>query len=384
MVSFLTDLSSEMIYPLLPIFVSTVLGGGVIALGLIEGVAESTAALLKVFSGIWTDRSSRRKPLILAGYGLAGSVRPLIGLAASWPAVILIRFLDRVGKGLRTSPRDAMIADAADPKLRGTAFGFHRSMDHAGAVVGPLIAAGLLSLAGFSLRTVFLLSAVPAVLTILLLAVGVKEGAAAGAPVAHPAAIAGLWRSLGSDFKWLLAALLVFTLGNASDAFILLRLSAAGVPTPWVAGLWSAHHIIKLLATYSGGRLSDRLGRRRMVLTGWFLYSLIYFGFGFAQTRSSLVLLFLAYGVYFGLTEPTERAWVTDLAPPEGRGTAFGFYHGVIGLASLPASLIFGFVWQAFGSRIAFLCGAGLAFLGALLLLGVGKAGQPHSSTQPA
>jgi MFS family permease len=360
-VSFFTDFSSEMIYPLLPVFLSTVLGAGAIALGVIEGVAESTAALLKVVSGIWTDRASRRKPFILAGYGLSSVVRPLIGLARVWPVVLLFRFMDRVGKGVRTSPRDALIADVTAQEVRGTAYGFHRSMDHAGAVVGPLAAAGLLALAGVSLRHVFLLAAVPAAVVIAILFFAVREPAAQPRAAAQPLALWSQWRGLGRDFKVLLLALLVFTLGNSTDMFLLLRLSGAGVPAEWVAMLWALHHVVKMVATYWGGHLSDAWGRRRPVILGWAVYAAVYAAFATVHHTAGLVAVFLAYGVYFGLTEPAEKAWVADLVPRELRGTAFGYYHGTIGLAALPASALFGLLWYAFGASVAFLTGAALA-----------------------
>ncbi|MBI4457163.1 MAG: MFS transporter [Acidobacteria bacterium] len=367
--SFFTDFSSEMIYPLLPLFLSSILGAGALALGVIEGVAESTAALLKVVSGVWTDRSAQRKPLILAGYGIAGVIRPLIGFATSWPFVMGMRFLDRVGKGLRTSPRDALIADVTNPGQRGTAYGFHRSMDHAGAVIGPLVAAGLLAFEKMSLRHIFFLAAIPAAVVMIILALGVDEP-----PIRRQTSLQGQflrehWRHLGTDFKFLLLAVLVFTLGNSSDAFFLLRLSGAGVPVAWVAALWSLHHIVKMVATYAGGTLSDTVGRRRLVLSGWFVYALIYFAFAMVHSRSALIAVFVAYGIYFGLTEPTERAWVADLVPQHLRGTAFGYYHSVVGLGSLPASLIFGFVWQTWGAPVAFFVGAVLAAAAAALLL---------------
>ena len=371
LVSFFTDLSSEMVYPLLPIFLSTVLGGGAMTLGIIEGIAESTASLLKVVSGIWTDRMRHRKPLILAGYGISGLVRPLIGLATVWPFVLAIRFIDRVGKGLRTSPRDALIADTTDIAHRGSAYGFHRSMDHAGAVVGPLVAAGLLAFGYISLRHVFLLSAIPAAVVIIVLMAGVKEPRIPLKQTPQPSGLSGHWQELGRDFKYLLTALLVFTLGNSTDAFLLLRLSYAGVPAAWVGVLWSMHHVIKMLFTYTGGRLSDRIGHRRMILFGWIVYAVIYFAFAMTDSPGMLIVIFLAYGVYFGLTEPVERALVANLVPAHLRGTAFGYYHGTIGLGALPASLIFGFIWQFFGVPAAFLTGAGFAAVASVLLMRV-------------
>ena len=376
-VSLLTDLSSEMIYPLLPIFLASVLGAGAMALGLIEGVAESTAALLKVASGIWTDRTRRRKPLVVAGYTLSGMMRPLIGLAAAWPAVLALRFADRVGKGLRTSPRDALIADVTDASARGTAYGFHRAMDHAGAVLGPLVAAVLLNFAGLPLRQVFLLSAIPAVAVLVVLLLGVKEPPLGGAESPVAPKILAPWSALGPDYRRLLLAVLVFTLGNSTDAFLLLRLSQTGVSTAGIALLWSAHHVVKMAANYYGGRLSDRVGPRAMILAGWLFYAAIYLTFGWLTSAPALIAVFLAYGIYFGLTEPAERAWVASLVPPQLRGTAFGWYHCAIGLAALPASVAFGLLWQQWGAAVAFTAGAFLAALAAALLPGArdGKEG---------
>jgi MFS family permease len=369
MVSFFTDLSSEMIYPLLPVFLASVLGAGAVSLGLIEGLAEATAALLKVASGTWSDRVKSRKPMILGGYGLSGLVRPLVGLAGAWPFVLLIRFADRVGKGIRSSPRDALIADATPLEHRGMAYGLHRSMDHAGAVVGPLVAAGLLAF-GLGLRSVFLLAMVPSVLVVLVILVGVKEVRKASVSAAPLVPWKG-FRRLGRDYRRLLLALLVFTLGNSTDAFLLLRMSQAGVAASSVALLWAAHHGVKMAATFAGGRMADRIPPKALVAAGWLFYAAVYLGFAFIDSASGLVALFLAYGTYFGLTEPAEKAWVAGLAPAKLRGTAFGFYHGVIGIAALPASLLFGAVWQWAGGVAAFCMGASLAALAAVLLLRV-------------
>ncbi|MBM3791156.1 MAG: MFS transporter [Acidobacteria bacterium] len=367
-VSLLTDMSSEMIYPLLPLFLSGVLGAGAVALGLMEGVAESTAALLKLGSGIWADRMRRRKPLILTGYGLAGIVRPLIGLATVWPAVLLLRFLDRIGKGLRSSPRDALIADATPVEIRGKAYGFHRAMDHAGAVIGPLAAAGLLSIRGITLRHVFLLAALPAALVMAVLVVAVRETAPRASRSSAGLRLRQHWHALGPAYHYLLLAVLIFTLGNSSDTFLLLNLSQAGVPAVWVAALWSAHHVVKMLATWFFGSLSDRQGCRRLIAAGWILYAAVYLGFGIAGSIAWMVPVFLVYGVHFGLTEPAEKAWISRLVPENLRGTAFGLYHGAIGMGALPASLLFGWLWQVMGPATAFTTGAALALVAAAIL----------------
>ena len=376
--SLLTDLSSEMIYPLLPLFLSTVLGAGPLYLGLIEGVAEAVASILKILSGIWTDRTARRKPIILLGYGISGAMRPLIGLAGGWTAVFGLRLLDRVGKGIRTSPRDTLIADAVPPEHRGAAYGFHRMMDHAGAVMGPLVAAALIAWAGLSLRSVFLCAAIPAAMVMVVLALFVKEPARPQTNTS-PHAVFSLkpWREFAPAFKWVMLALFVFTLGNSSDAFILLLLGNAGIPPAGIAVLWSIHHVVKMVSSYAGGVLSDKFGRRALVLAGWAAYAACYLGFALIESQAALVALFLAYGICFGLMEPSEKAWVAELAPARLRGTAIGYYHGIVGMGSLPAGLIFGGVWHAFGAPAAFGMGAALAFVGSAILLAVRTPRQP-------
>ena len=367
-VSLFTDFASEMIYPLVPAFLTDVLGAGALALGVIEGVAESTASILKVVSGWWTDRAAKRKPFVFAGYGIAGVVRPLMAFATTWVAVVLIRFVDRVGKGIRTSPRDALIADVTPAKSRGAAYGLHRSLDHFGAVIGPLAAALLLWL-GLSLRQVFFLAVIPAFAVIGIIARFVREPERKPT-TARPSPVLRRWRDFGPGFWRLIAAVFIFTLGNSADAFLLLRLIDAGVSLVWVAVLWSLFSLVKMGANLIGGRLSDSVGRRQLVLAGWAVYALVYLGMAVASATISLIGLFLVYGIYFGFTEPVERAWVADLAPSDLRGSGFGYYNGAIGIGALPANLIFGGIWAAFGPEPAFLFGAALAGLAALVLVG--------------
>lgn len=380
--SFLTDMSTEMIYPLLPVFLTATLGATPLALGLIEGIAETTAAVLKIFSGIWSDRLPRRKPLVLFGYGISGLTRPLIGLATGWGHVLVIRFLDRVGKGLRSSPRDALIADAVPANRRGAAFGFHRMMDNAGAVFGPIIAWALLAF-GLDMRTVFLCAFIPGIFVMLTLILLPREDARAVPAKADRIDFRHGWKRLGPRFQYLLLAVFVFALGMSADAFILMRFTQVGFSGGAVALLWSLHQAVKAVASYGGGALSDLFGRRRLVLIGWAIYAAVYIAFAFITTPALLIAIFLVYGLYFGLVEPSERAWAADLAPKALRGTALGYYNGAVGLASLPADLLFGLVWYQFGPAAAFLMGACFAALGALLLTFVRTDAPPKSPLEP-
>jgi MFS family permease len=304
---------------------------------------------------------------VVLGYGVASVVRPLIGLAQSATQVLGLRLLDRVGKGIRGAPRDALIADAVDPSQRGRAYGFHRAADHAGAVVGPLAAFALLGWFGLSLRTVFLLAAVPAALAVITLVVGVREVARA---VPSPSRTPDLHREgLGRTFWGYLAVLLLFTLGNSTDAFLLLRAADLGVPAALVPLLWAMLHVVKSASSTPGGALSDRFGRRPLIIAGWTVYALVYLGFGLASQAWHAWALFAAYGVFFGLTEGVEKALVADLVRPAVRGAAFGWYNLAIGIGALPASLLFGVIWERVGPAAAFTFGAGLAVAAAAGLL---------------
>jgi MFS family permease len=417
-VSLLTDVASEMAYPLLPVFLTTVLGAGATALGAIEGAAEAVASLVKLGSGWLSDRRRRRKPLVLGGYALASAVKPLIGLAATAGQVMAIRVADRVGKGIRTPPRDALIADSVAPEIRGKAFGFHRAADNLGAVIGPLLAFAVLRFApGASLREVFFLTAIPAALSVALLAAGVREtarrevaGAAAGAgavgrPVAAEAAGAAMAAGepaaavpvpastapgaaagpggaagLGTRFWWLLAVLFVFTLGNSSDAFLLLRAARLGVAPALVPVLWALLNLVKSVSNVPGGALSDRFGRRPLLIAGWAIYAAVYLGFGLAAAAWQVWALFAVYGLYFGATEGAQSALVADCAPAARRGAAFGLYNLAIGIGALPASLIFGVLVDRAGARAAFTFGAGMA-LAAAVAVGFVVPRRPRSAT---
>lgn len=372
--SLLTDTASEAIYPVLPLFLTRVLGATAFSLGLIEGVAESTQSVLKLVSGRLSDRWQVRRPLVLAGYSLSSAVRPLIALVTSWPQVLALRFVDRMGKGVRGAPRDAMLAGFATESTRGQVYGLHRAMDHAGAVAGPLLAALFLAFFPERYRTLFALTLLPGALAVFVLSrlpreerPMVRPGAEAVASAPDDDAHAG-WRGLPRPYFVFLAIVLLFTLGNASDAFLLLRLADLGAGPAVLPLLWAALHIVKTGASLTGGALSDRVGRRSVIAAGWIVYAVVYFGFARAASWSVAVAWFLVYGVFYGLTEGPEKALVADFAPAPLRGTAFGLYHAATGVAAFAASAVCGAIWVWAGPQAAFAWGAGLALLAAGLL----------------
>ena len=357
-----------MIFPLLPLLLASLPGTPAAALGVIEGVAEATAAAVKIVSGRLSDRAQRRKPLVVAGYALSSAVRPLVALAAFWPQVLLVRFLDRIGKGVRSAPRDALIAEVTPPGRRGVAYGLHRAMDNAGAVAGPLLAAALLGLLALPLRTVLALSVVPAALALLVLVLGVREtprpaATAATSAVRAPAA------PLPPAFRRAVAAVALFTLSASSDTFLLLKAREVGVSAAGIPLVWAFSNAIRAALVTWGGGLSDRHGRKRVLFAGWTLYAACYALIAFVKTPLALLVVLAVYSVHAALSEGAERALVADLVPPESRGRAFGWFHGAVGLAALPASAGFGLLWTWFGSRTAFLAGAGVALLAAGLLV---------------
>ncbi len=371
LVSLFNDLAKEMIYPIVPLFLTQVLGAGPVAIGWVEGLAESTSSFIKVFSGIGADRVKKRKPFLIVGFAMSTLLRPLVGLASTWPLVLFFRFADRLGKGVRSAPQDALIADVTTPSNRGRAYGFHSSMDDAGQLLGPFVAGGLLLL-GLTYRNVILLSIIPGVLAWMTVW-RVEEKPAAKPAKGKTLTLFQDWKALGGPLKYLLSVLLLFTLGNSADAFLMIQLSRMGVSNWLIAFLWGLHGGVRMLSSLYGGSLSDRLGRKPLIISGWIYYSLIYLGFALTTQKEVAIFLFLAYGVFYGLCEPSEKAFVGDLAPKALRGTAFGYYNLVIGLGALPASLLFGFVGQTWGYPAAFTLGASLAGIAAILLLFIRK-----------
>lgn len=368
LVSLFTDASSEIIYPLLPLFLTATLGASAETLGVIEGAAETTASVLKLVSGWWSDRVARRKPLVVVGYAIASLARPLVAFAQSAGQVLAIRVSDRVGKGIRSSPRDALLADGVSPDQRGRAYGLHRAADNFGAVIGPLIAFSVLHWTSISLRHLFLLAAIPGLFALIALIAGVREEPrpAAAVPSAKRPLLSG---GLPARFWGYLAVLLLFTLGNSSDAFILLRASQLGVSAALLPIIWAMLHVVKSATNTPSGALSDRVGRVPLIVAGWLVFAVVYLAFGRATQTWHAWALFAVYGTYFGLTEGVEKALVADLVPADKRGAGFGWYNLAIGLGALPASVIFGAVWDRFGSARAFELGAALAATAAVALI---------------
>jgi MFS family permease len=367
LVSLFTDVSSEMIYPLLPIFLTSVLGMGTTFVGLVEGVAEATASLLKLFSGRVSDRLGKRKSLVVFGYTLSTLARPLVAAATAGWHVLLIRFLDRVGKGIRTSPRDALIADSCFKGEQGKAFGFQRAMDHAGAVIGPLIAFLLLTFIAQQYRLIFWSAYLPGLAALIILIRGVSERRPFPT---RAAALKIQWtlRPFDRRFKIFLFLILLFSLGNSSDAFLILKAREAGISLSLIPILWMVLHLVKSVSATPGGILSDRLGRKAVIIAGWLLYAGVYWAFASAKTSLTVWILFAIYGLFYGLTEGAERALVSDLAKEQLRGTAYGLYNFSIGISTLPASLLMGLLWDKVSPKTAFRFGATLALLAALLL----------------
>jgi MFS family permease len=381
--SLFTDAATEMIYPLLPVYLSRVLGASAVSLGIIEGVAEGINSLLRVISGYWSDRRARRRPIVIAGYALSSIARPLIALTTTWPQVLLIRALDRTGKGIRSAPRDALLARFATSSTRGRIFGFHEAMDHVGAIVGPLIATVILFFAPDRYRLLFALTAIPGAIAVAMLFF-VDENARTSEPAPSHAAepaqahtadatasphAAERSPRLPRRLFALMGVLLVFSLGNSADAFLLLRLSDALGGAKYVPLMWAAIHVVKASLSTWGGTLSDRLGRKQVIVGGWAVYALVYLGFAMSTSATAFVAWFLFYGVYFAFAEGPAKALVTDLTPPERRGAAFGLYNATSGAGMLIASILFGYLYEHFGSPTAFTVGAALAGVAAVMLL---------------
>jgi len=385
-VSLLTDVSSEMIFTVMPLFLLNVLKVGTPIIGLIEGIAEGTASLLKLVSGWLSDRLGQRKSLAVFGYGLSTLAKPFLYIASSWGVVLAVRFSDRVGKGIRSAPRDALVADSTSPNEMGRSFGFHRAMDTMGAVLGLSVAAlivylverGGLELTWHAFRTLVIAGIGPAILAVLMLLLFVREkkrGAQPklGDPTAGQAICEGSAKAAPDGrFKLFLVIMVLFTLGNSSDAFLILRAQNLGFSVVGVLVLFVAFNLVYALAAMPAGMVSDRLGRKGVILVGWAIYALSYLGLALASATWHLWLLFALYGLYYGISEGVCRAFVCDLVPADKRGTAYGWYHTAVGVSLLPASVIAGWLWHLVGPSATFYFGAGMAgvaTLGFLLLI---------------
>jgi MFS family permease len=377
--SFFTDVSSEMMFNLLPLFLTNVLHAPTSIVGLIEGIAETTASLLKSISGWLSDKLKQRKWLTVAGYSLSTLAKPFLYVATTWEAVLAVRFVDRTGKGIRTSPRDALIADSVNEHQRGIAFGLHRAGDTAGAMLGLIIALVVVLatesqsalLMADTFRLIVLISIVPAVLAVLILALGAKD-----VPVKvreKSQAVRLSFGAMNPQFRRLLLIVVIFTLGNSSDAFLILRAQERGLSVAGVLGMLITFNLIYASLSGPAGALSDRIGRRRLIVVGWLIYSLVYLGFAAATAAWQVWALYAIYGLYYGLVEGSVKALIADLVPSEQRGTAYGFYNTAVGIVALPASLLAGILWQGiggwggFGPGAPFLAGAGLALLAVVL-----------------
>ena len=379
-VSLLNDTSSEIIYPLLPAFLALTLGASPFAIGLIEGFAESVAALLKLFSGYLSDKFEKRKFPVFFGYALASLTRPILAFATGWHQVMAVRVVDRVGKGIRGAPRDAILAESVAPAERGFAFGFNRAADHLGAVIGPICAYFLLSHYAANpqnptaedYRHVFLFASIPVIFGLFIIGFFVNEKKRdETTSTINTAPIKLSLKEFDGNFKRFLAVIAIFTLSNSTDVFLLLRAEQSGIAPAVLPLLWMFLHISKVVFSLIGGDLSDKIGRKKLIFSGWMIYALVYAGFAFVSEPWQAWTLFLIYGVYFGLTEGVEKALVADLVEPEKRGTAFGFYNLAFSITVLPASLLFGLFWTEFGAPAAFLISATVSVCAAILLLTV-------------
>jgi MFS family permease len=362
--SLLTDISTEMVYPLLPIFLTTKLGATPLIVGTIEGIAESLASLLKVFSGYFSDRIKRRKPFAIAGYGASTLGKILLYTAFSWPVVLAGRVVDRFGKGIRTAPRDALIAESSSEDARGRAFGLHRTMDTLGATIGVLLAYYFISREHVDFRQIFLYSLIPAVMGVMALFF-VREKGVAKISKERPSLN---WNALDRRLKSFLILMFIFTLGNSSNQFLLLRAKDVGFDAKTILLLYLTYNLVYNAASYPAGAISDRISRKALIVAGYLVYGLVYFGFALASTPASIWALFAAYGLYMAFTEGVEKAFISDIAPENVRGTMIGLHATLVGIGLLPASLIAGALWNAFGAPAPFYFGG---FMGILAAVGI-------------
>ncbi|MBI5642901.1 MAG: MFS transporter [Deltaproteobacteria bacterium] len=370
LVSLFMDISSEMVYPLIPLFLTGVLGATKTTVGIIEGIAEATASILKVFSGWLSDKLGKRKLLMTAGYGISAASRPLIAASGTWFEVLTARFIDRFGKGVRTAPRDAIIADSTQKEKLGLAYGFHRSMDTVGAVIGPVLAFMILFLSTNNLRLVFYASTIPAVIAVALILIFITEKKRAKGEAVPPKLSIS---SFNGPFRRYLVVIAIFSLGNFADAFLVLQAENLGVTRELIPVVYVAFNIVYALSSAPMGALADKIGLKNMILASFLLYSLIYLGVGFAASPVHIWILFPLYGIYKGMSEGTQKAYLAAIAPMEQKATAFGIYHTVSGVMLLPASIIAGYLWDNAGPGSTFLYGSAMSAAAAALFAFTGK-----------
>jgi MFS family permease len=371
-VSLATDAATESVYPLIPFFLTSVLGASAVSLGVIEGAAEAVNSLLKILSGRRADKTGANKPLVLLGYSVSSAAKPFIALVTGPVQVFVVRIMDRLGKGVRGSPRDAMLASWATPETRGKVYGVHQAMDNLGAVIGPVLATVFLLFYPGHYRTLFALTAIPGAISVLLIFfIPERSDVRVKADTTKESAVSGVSRTdepLPARFTRFMVILTVFALGNSTDAFLLLRLTQAAGSAKFVPLMWAGIHVVKSAVSFVSGSWSDRIGRRAVISTGWVVYAIVYAGFAVSSSLTALLTWFIIYGFYFGFAEGTEKAFIADLAPAPRRATAFGIYNAVTGLGALAASIVFGILWTAFGTAVAFGTGAALAFVATALL----------------
>lgn len=368
LVSLFNDISSEMIYPIIPIFLKSVLGAPVAIIGLIEGVAESTASLFKLFSGWISDKLKKRKIFVTIGYSLSGISKVLIGLSQHWPFVLFARFIDRFGKGTRVAARDALILESVEPEQRGRAFGLHRSMDSMGAVIGPILALILVGLFKENYRSVFFIAAIPSVIGVLLLIFLVKEKKKdVLPPVQTPAVLKFRWSDFSPSFKYFLLVMFIFSIGNSSDAFLILRAQNLGLGVTLTVATYVLYNLTYTLFSYPAGVIADKIGAKKVLAVGFWLFAAVYLLFGFAQSSILIWILFPLYGIYMGLTDGISKAYISTMVPTEKSGTAFGAQQTIIGICALLASVIAGVLWTKISPSAPFYFGGIMATIAAIM-----------------
>jgi len=364
-VSLLTDLSGQMVFPLLPLYITTVLGGGAVAVGLVEGAAEATASLLKVFSGYWSDKIKKRKPFVFFGYSLSALMKPVLAFAGNWLTVLLIRIADRVGKGLRDAPRDAIIAESNDQKTMGKAYGFNRALDGLGSVGGAVLAFLLLPIFGFI--NLFKLAIIPGLVSVAVIFL-VKEPKKLK-EVGEKNSLRVGFSKLTGELKIFIAIATIFTLGNYSYAFLMLRAKAGGFDNEEIIMLYALFYLIYTLLSTRAGSLSDKVGRKPIILAGYIIFTIFSLGLCLFAGTTYTIISFVLFGIFFALIDGTQRAFVSDLAPAEIKGTALGTFHTFTGLAALPAGYIAGMLWAKISPNATFLFGATMGIVSVIALI---------------